>query len=222
MSTVINGYSELKFKEDYLAATPEVRQQMLARNPNWGADANGNLTLKSGWGSFMWNDPKKNVPIDINAPVVEPETVTTTDAGGNAVTTGTATNPIPNGGASLDGNSITGGYGIATGEGAFGTTQNGITTSGWVAPAYKLGMSAWNAYQSYQALEETQKQNAAKISLANEGIYMKRTDQHNKIAKQRRNQQMGLGNANNTAYMTQIAAANPYKTYREYAVPYSK
>jgi len=120
----------------------------------------------------------------------------------------------------VPGNSVMGDYGMKDGGFWMGGTQNGITTSGVLQPAFKLGMGAWNAYQAYQSLEENEKQNAAKISLANEGIYMKRTDQHNKIAKQRRNQQMGLGNANNTGYMSQIAAANPYKTYRDYTVPY--
>ena len=119
------------------------------------------------------------------------------------------------------GNVMTGDYGMDEGGYWFGGTKDGFTNSGVAQPLVKGALTAWETYQAYQASEELKKQNAAKISMANEGIYMKRVDQHNKVASQRRNQQMGLGNANNTGHMTTIVANNPYKTYRDYSVPYN-
>ena len=79
-------------------------------------------------------------------------------------------------------------------------------------------MGAWNAYQSYASMKETEKNNAAKIALANEGIYMKRTDQHNKVAKQRRYQNIGVTSANSNPIAA--IAANPYIKYRPFEMKY--
>jgi len=99
-----------------------------------------------------------------------------------------------------------------------GRDANGVANQGIVEPGFKLGMSAWNAYQSYAALKETEKNNAAKIALANEGIYMKRVDQHNKVAKQRRYQNIGVTSANSNPIAA--IAANPYTKYRPFEMKY--
>jgi len=117
-------------------------------------------------------------------------------------------------------NSILGNSDPLSMDGIFGSTQDGMTSSGWLSPAYKGAQSAWNAYQSYNAAKETKKQNKANLSKANEAMYRQGVDQRNKIAGSRRRQGMGLGNANNTGAMAGLVAANPYSEYRNYNIPY--
>lgn len=99
-----------------------------------------------------------------------------------------------------------------------GRDTNGVANQGIAEPAFKLGMGAWNAYQAYASMQETEKNNAAKIALANEGLYMKRTDQHNKVAKQRRYQNIGVTSANSNPIAA--IAANPYIKYRPFEMKY--
>jgi len=118
-------------------------------------------------------------------------------------------------------NSMLGNADMASIDGAMGyTNEEGMTSSGWLSPAYKGAQSAWNAYQSYNAAKETKKQNKANLSKANEAMYRQGVDQRNKIAGSRRRQGMGLGNANNTGAMAGLVAANPYSEYRNYNIPY--
>jgi len=117
-------------------------------------------------------------------------------------------------------NSILGNNPFFSIDGATGSTVDGMTSSGWLSPAYKGAQSAWNAYQSYNAAKETKKQNKANLSKANEAMYRQGVDQRNKIAGSRRRQGMGLGNANNTGAMAGLVAANPYSEYRNYNIPY--
>jgi len=116
------------------------------------------------------------------------------------------------------GNSVTGDFKASEGGYWLGGVKEGVSTSGVLEPAFNLGMGAWNAYQSYAALKETEKNNAARVELANEGIYMKRVDQHNKVAKQRRYQNIGVTSANSNPIAA--IAANPYTKYRPFEMKY--
>ncbi len=113
-------------------------------------------------------------------------------------------------------NSMSGPDGTSTMQTLFGGVDNGNKYSGVAMPIYNAATSIFKNYVAYGGLQETKKNNAAKLAMAEEGLERQRITQGNKIAQARRYQQIGMGNSNSMAGTVATVSRNPYSTYGKY------
>ena len=107
------------------------------------------------------------------------------------------------------GNRITNNNAPFSSQGMFGDNAS----TGWVAPVAKLAMSGYNTYLAHQTLEETKKNNEAKLALLKDANDMKKKQANNVVMQAKRYAMLGMGNSNSHMATLGAVQATPYSTF---------